>query len=67
MPDVAWAVRWGIATASLCLYFIVFSLGLVLTYGYHRTINFAHGAIYTVAAYSGLVVYGLTVTMKVKQ
>ena len=58
--DLAWTIRWGIIAGSLSLYYIVFSLGLVLTFGLHKVINFAHGAIYMVGAYIGLSVYTLT-------
>ena len=62
LPEItlAWAIRWGVIASSLSLYYIVFSLGLVLTFGLHKVINFAHGAIYMVGAYIGLVVFTLT-------
>lgn len=59
-PDLDWVIRWGIIASSLSLYYIVFSLGLVLTFGLHKVINFAHGALYMVGAYIGLFVYTLT-------
>lgn len=58
--DLAWAIRWGTIAGSLSLYYIVFSLGLFLTFGLHKVINFAHGALYMVGAYIGLFVYTLT-------
>ncbi len=58
--DLAWLIRWGVIASSLSLYYIVFSLGLVLTFGLHKVINFAHGAIYMVGAFIGLLVYTLT-------
>lgn len=60
LPDLDWVIRWGIIASSLSLYYIVFSLGLVLTFGLHKVINFAHGALYMVGAYIGLFVYTLT-------
>jgi branched-subunit amino acid ABC-type transport system permease component len=62
LPEItlAWAIRWGVIASSLSLYYIVFSLGLVLTFGLHKVTNFAHGAIYMVGAYIGLVVFTLT-------
>ena len=38
----------------------VLSAGLVLIYGLRRVVNFAHGAFYTVGAYAGVFVFGLT-------
>ena len=58
--DLAWSIRWGVIGTSLSLYYMVFALGLVLTFGLHKVINFAHGAIYMIGAYIGLVVYSLT-------
>lgn len=58
--DLAWVIRWGLIAISLSLYYIVFSLGIVLTFGMHKVINFAHGAIYMVGAYIGFGVYTLT-------
>ena len=58
--DLAWGIRWGVIGTSLSLYYIVFALGLFLTFGIHKVINFAHGALYMVGAYIGLFVYTLT-------
>lgn len=58
--DLTWAIRWGVIATSLSLYYIVFALGLFLTFGIHKVINFAHGALYMVGAYIGLFVYTLT-------
>ena len=58
--DLAWGIRWGVIGASLSLYYMVFSLGLFLTFALHKVVNFAHGAIYMVGAYIGLFVYSLT-------
>lgn len=58
--DLAWIMRWGTIASSLSLYYIVFSLGLVLTFGMHKVTNFAHGALYMVGAFIGLLVYSIT-------
>ncbi len=58
--NLTWLVRWGIIAASQSLYYIIFSLGIVLTFGMHKVVNFAHGAIYMVGAYIGFGVYALT-------
>ena len=58
--DLTWVVRWVLIALSLSLYYIVFSLGIVLTFGMHKVVNFAHGAIYMVGAFIGLVIYNLT-------
>ena len=58
--NLTWLVRWGIIASSQSLYYIVFSLGIVLTFGMHKVVNFAHGAIYMVGAYVGFGVYTLT-------
>jgi len=58
--ELGWGIRWGVIGTSLSVYYMVFALGLVLTFGLHKVINFAHGAIYMVGAYIGLFVYSLT-------
>lgn len=58
--DLVWIIRWGIIMASLSLYYAVFSLGLVLTFGMHKVTNFAHGALYMLGAYLGLLCYNIT-------
>lgn len=55
-----WFVTWGVIAISLSLYYIIFSLGIVLTFGMHKVINFAHGALYMVGAYFGYVAYSVT-------
>jgi len=60
LPDLAWTIRWGTIATSLSLYYIIFALGLFLTFGIHKVINFAHGALYMVGAYIGLFAYTLT-------
>jgi branched-subunit amino acid ABC-type transport system permease component len=58
--DLTWVIRWLVIASSLSLYYIVFSLGIVLTFGMHKVVNFAHGAIYMVGAFTGFVIYNLT-------
>ncbi len=52
-----WFATWGIIALSLSLYYILFSLGIVLTFGMHKVVNFAHGALYMVGAYCGYIIY----------
>ena len=53
-------IRWTVVSVSLSLFYIVFSLGLTLTFGFHQVVNFAHGAIYMLGTFIGLFFYSLT-------
>lgn len=55
-----WFATWGIIAISLSLYYILFSLGIVLTFGMHKVVNFAHGALYMIGAYFGYVLISFT-------
>lgn len=55
MADIV--VRWTEVVVSLSLFYILFSLGLTLIFGFHEVVNFAHGAFYTIGAYVGLFTY----------
>ncbi len=53
-------LRWAVIAVSLSLFYILFSLGLTLIFGFHEVLNFAHGAFYMLGAYIGLLVFTLT-------
>lgn len=52
--------RWTVVSVSLSLFYIVFSLGLTLIFGFHNIVNFSHGALYMVGAFIGLFFYHLS-------
>ena len=53
-------LRWVVLGASTCLFYILFSLGLTLIFGFHEVLNFAHGGFYMLGAYIGLLFFTLT-------
>lgn len=53
-------LRWALVAVSLSLFYILFSLGLTLIFGFHEVVNFAHGGFYMLGAYIGLLFFTLT-------
>ena len=53
-------LRWAMVSVSLSLFYILFSLGLTLIFGFHEVLNFAHGAVYMAGAFVGLFFYNVT-------
>jgi branched-subunit amino acid ABC-type transport system permease component len=53
-------LRWAVLAVSMCLFYILFSLGLTLIFGFHEVLNFAHGGFYMLGAYIGLLFFTLT-------
>jgi len=53
-------LRLMLVGVSMSLFYIVFSLGLTLIFGFHEVVNFAHGGFYMIGAFIGLFFYTLT-------
>lgn len=53
-------LRLMVVGVSTSLFYIVFSLGLTLIFGLNQVVNFAHGAIYMIGAFIGLLFYTIT-------
>ena len=49
--------------AFLSMFYVAFSVGLALVFGVMRTINFAHGEIYMIGAFTALIISGVLAQM----
>ena len=50
-------VTWLVSAISSSCYFLVFSLGYSIIFGFQGIVNFAQGAFYMIGAYTGLMIF----------